>query len=336
MNITFKILLFTLLAVVSLDAKIIEVKQLFNKTLTKVKEENISINKSFYGNTKIDEGNIIDIVNRFDGYILKLNANKSYMKISKGEKLFSIYSDEILAIQKEIQIAKRVNEKLYQSSLEKLNALGLDKKTISLIKNSNESLKSLDINSPSNAILLEKSINEGSFAKKGNLLIRLANIDKLWFLADVYQEDLQFLNKNMSAKIYLDGLDMAIKTKIDYIYPFIDEKSKTFKVRFIVENESLNYFPNMFGKVKIAEDKKLIKTLPTTAVLNKAKKYYVFKPVSADEFEPVEVEVNRISSSKYEIISGLEVGDEVINNTLFLLDSDAITNALYDEQDNDW
>ena len=77
-------------------------------------------------------------------------------------------------------------------------------------------------------------------------------------------------------------------------------------------------------------------TLPKTAVLNKGSKFYVFKPISQKEFEPIEVEVNRISSNKYEILDGLQANEEVINNALFLLDSDALTNALYEEEDEDW
>jgi Cu(I)/Ag(I) efflux system membrane fusion protein len=77
-------------------------------------------------------------------------------------------------------------------------------------------------------------------------------------------------------------------------------------------------------------------TLPKSAVLKKANEYYVFKPVSKTEFEPVKISATRISSNRYKITSGLSEGDEVINNALFLLDSDAITNALYTSDDEDW
>jgi len=75
--------------------------------------------------------------------------------------------------------------------------------------------------------------------------------------------------------------------------------------------------------------------LPKSAVLNKGKKHYVFIPLKDGEFEPKEIEAKRIDSKRYEIVSGLKEGDEVIDNALFLLDSDAITNGLYDS-DDDW
>ena len=69
-----------------LQAQVIDVKQLFNKTTTKVKKEEVSINKSFYGVTKVDESTLTDIVSRFDGYITKLYANNKYMTIMSAQQ----------------------------------------------------------------------------------------------------------------------------------------------------------------------------------------------------------------------------------------------------------
>ena len=96
------------------NAEILDAKQLFNKKITKVKKEEILLSKSFYGITKIDESSTFDIVSRFDGYITNLNANKSYMTIKKGEPLYSIYSSDILSIQNELQISKRVKSKYFR------------------------------------------------------------------------------------------------------------------------------------------------------------------------------------------------------------------------------
>lgn len=331
------ILVFLLLLSSSLSAKIIEVEQLFNKKLTSVKEENVSQAKSFYGKTSIDESMVIDVVTRFDGFITKLNSNKNYMFVKKNDVLFSIYSDEIHALQKEIKISKSINMNLYKSSLEKLQRLDIDKKEISKIKLNRLDKNGVNIYSASNAIVLKKEINDKSSVKKGKLLLQLANIDKLWFIAKVYQKDLSFIKEGMDARVYIEGVNKSIPTKVDFIYPMVDEKTKALNVRFIIDNKDLKIYPNMFASVKIKSTSKTMLTLPKTAVLTKGSNYYVFKPISKSEFEPVKVEVKRISSNKYEILDGLEAGDEVINNALFLLDSDAVTNALYEsDTDDDW
>lgn len=327
MKIIFKLtLIFALFS--SLDAKIIEVNQLFNKQTVKVKDETIYETKSFYGETSFTDDSIKDIVLRVDGFVTSINANKNFMQIKKGDKLFSLYSNKVQNIKKEIDITKTINKSLYKSSLEKLDSLDIK---LSQIKG-----KDVHFYAPFNGIVLNKKINDGSFVKSGSLLMQIANLDKLWFISKVYQSDLAFLSNDMKAKINIDGIDMSFKTKVDYIYPLADNKNKTIDVRFEIDNKDLKLFPNMFGKAIIKSTSKKMLTLPKTAVLTKGAKHYVFKPISPEEFEPVLVEARRISSTKYEIEEGLSAGDEVINNALFLLDSDAVTNNLYDDEDTDW
>ena len=318
------------------NAEILDAKQLFNKKITKVKKEEILLSKSFYGITKIDESSTFDIVSRFDGYITNLNANKSYMTIKKGEPLYSIYSSDILSIQNELQISKELNQNIYQSTLLKLDNLDIPKESKEKIKNGKLNNNGLVVTSPTNGILLQKNINNKSSVSKGTTLLQIASLDKIWFIASVYQEDLAFIKKDKQATIYIDGLNTSFNTKVDFIYPIFDDKSKTVDVRFILDNKELNLLPSMFGKVDIIDKQKQLLTLPKTAVLKKSDSFYVFKYVSNDEFKPVKIEAKRINSNKYEIISGLNENDEVIDNALFLLDSDALTNSLYESDNEDW
>ena len=330
------LILTTLLLSGFLQAQILDAKQVFNKKTTKVMKEEISINKSFYGITKIDESSLTDVVSRFDGYITKLNANKKYMTIKKGEPLYSIYSQEILSIQNELQVAKNFNQNIYQSTLGRLDNLDISKAEQQKIKDGKINSSGLAVTSPMNAILMEKNINQSSAVSKGTTLLQLASLDKIWFIASVYQSDLEFVKKDGEALINIDGINQKIKSKVDFIYPIFDEKTKTVDVRFVLENEDLKLVPSMFGKVDINVKKDFMLTLPKTAVLKKADKFYVFKSLENGEFEPVKIEAKRISSNKYEILSGLNENDEVINNALFLLDSDAVTNALYESDKEDW
>ena len=319
-----------------INAEILDAKQLFNKKITKVKKEEILLSKSFYGITKIDESSTFDIVSRFDGYITNLNANKSYMTIKKGEPLYSIYSSDILSIQNELQISKELNQNIYQSTLLKLDNLDIPKESQEKIKSGKLNNNGLVVTSPTNGILLQKNINNKSSVSKGTTLLQIASLDKIWFIASVYQEDLAFIKKDKQATIYIDGLNTSFNTKVDFIYPIFDDKSKTIDVRFILDNKELNLLPSMFGKVDIIDKQKQLLTLPKTAVLKKSDSFYVFKYVSNDEFKPVKIEAKRINSNKYEIISGLNENDEVIDNALFLLDSDALTNSLYESDNEDW
>lgn len=330
------LILSTLLFSGFLQAQILDAKQLFNKKITKVVKEEVSINKSFYGITKIDESSLVDITSRFDGYITKLNANKKYMTIKKGKPLYSVYSQEILSIQNELQVAKNFNQNIYQSTFSRLDNLDISKSEQQKIKDGKMNSNGLVVTSPINGLLMEKNINQSSAISKGNLLLQMASLDKIWFIASVYQSDLEFIKKDNIALITIDGINQKLNSKVDFIYPIFDEKTKTVDVRFILENEDLKLVPSMFGKVDINVKKDVMLTLPKTAVLKKADKFYVFKPLENGEFEPIKIEAKRISSNKYEILAGLNENDEVINNALFLLDSDAVTNALYESDKEDW
>ena len=319
-----------------LNAQILEVSQLFNKKLIKVEKEQIGTLKSFYGHTALNETKIYDIVIRFDGYVTNLYANELYKTIKKGNPLFTIYSDEVNSIQEEIQIAKKFNKSLISSNIEKLKSLDINSSIIRKIKSSNKTIKNISFYSPTNSIVLQKNINKGSFAKKGKLLLQLASLDELWFIASVYQKDLSFIKKDMKAQILIDGIKKPIISKVDMIYPTVDLKTKTVDVRFVIENKDLKLYPNMFAKVNLKEISKERLTLPKTAVLSKGDKHFVFQYLSKTEFEPIEIKAKRINSNKYEIIEGLKEGQQVINNALFLLDSDAITNGLYESDDEDW
>ena len=326
----------TLLFGTFLNAQIIEAKQLFNKKVVKVKKEEVNITKSYYGITKIDESSLVDIVSRFDGYITKLYANKTYMTIKKDAPLYSIYSQEIQSIQGELEIAKEFNKNIYNSSLQKLDNLAITKKEQEKIKNSKIDSNGILITSPVNGILIEKNINNSSSVKKAEMLLQIASLDKIWFIASIYQNELAYIKKDMTASINIDGINKSINTKIDFIYPIFDDKTKTVDVRFIVDNQDYELVPSMFGKVNIEVSKDVKLTLPKTAVLKKADSYYVFKPLEDGNFEALKIDAKRITSNKYEILGGLNENDEVINNALFLLDSDAQTNALYESDNEEW
>ena len=325
-----------LLIAVNLGANPINAKQLFNIEKVKVKKESVENRKSFYGITKIDESKTVDIVSRFDGYITYLNANKNYINIKKDETLYSIYSSEINSIQQEIQIAKDLNNNIYKSAISKLDNFDIQKSEQEKIKNSKLNNQGVVVNSPINGVVIEKNINNKSYVEKGSTLFKIASLEELWFIASVYQEDLEFLKTGMSANIRLDGVEKAISSKVDFIYPVFNE-NKTIDIRFVIDNKDLKVLPSMFGKVEVYKQGSEVLTLPSTAVIKKQDNFYVFIPKENGEFEPKIIEAKRVSSDKYEIVSGLKENDELINNSLFLFDADAMTNRLYDvKSDDEW
>lgn len=324
-----KVLLMVLFVVNTIDAKILDATQLFNKKLVKVEKKEINLTKSFYGDVVVPENAIKDINIRFDGYVGIVKENKTYAYVQKNEKLFDVYSDEVNLAMNEFLFSHKNLRKNYMA---KFKSFGVNQKVIENLQKTKMVKEYINVYSPYDGFIITKSINDGSFAQKGKTLFQIANFEKLWVMAKVYQKDIHTIEKEMKAKVFIEGFG-TMNTKVDFIYPTVDPKDKTVKVRLQIENQDLKIYPNMFAKITINIVNKNMLVLPKTAVLTKADKYFVFIP-KGKEFEPKEITANRINSEQFEVI-GLNENDVVIDKAAFLLDSDAITNGLYNSSDDD-
>ncbi len=324
-----KTVIFLFIAI-SLNAKILEVKQLFNFKTVSVKKEVVQKSRAYYGKTAIDEQKIKEISLRFDAFVTKLYADKSYLYIKRGEPLFRLYSKEALSLIEEFKISKKISQTALKRARFKLRLLDL--------KNLNKLSKTVydfDFISPYEGYIIEKNVFEGGFAKRGKILFKIADFSSLWVIAEVYQSDLNLLKEGMYANVFIDGFG-KIDAKVDFIYPKADPKTKTIQVRLVIDNKK-NIFPGLFAKIELIYDKKERLILPKSAILQKGDKSFVFIPQSDGLFIPKEISANQINSTLFEIKEGLNEGDKVVDKALFLLDSDALTNALYEsEEDEDW
>ncbi len=312
-----------ILTAVVLNAKIIDAKQLFNKKVIEVQEQNISITKSYYAKITPDSTKVKTLSLLFSGYVEKLYADKPFMEIKKGDKLFDIYSDEVYKLLQEQRISP-VSKRLIAKRFE---ALHIDQSEL-------QKSRAVTVYSPYSGVVTKKRIFEGDYVQKGKMLYEIVDLSQVWAIAKVYQSDLTFIKEGMEARIEVDGVG-SFKTKVKQIYPQVDNRKKTIDIKLVLNNPNLKLYPNMFAKAYIKTKTKRALVLPKTAVLTKGKKHFVFLD-RGENYEPKEVEAVRIDARRYEIKSGLKKGERVIDKVMFMLDSDAITNSLYDSDDEDW
>lgn len=325
-----KILLILLMSLM-MEAKILEVKQLFNLKTIEVKKYDFGVKKSFYGKTALDESRTYDVTLRYDAFVNKLHADKLYNYIKKGDTLFNLYSKEVSATHEEYLISKSISSRAKKSALLKLKLLNLQ-----MLASEKRPVYDFDFVSPYSGFVVEKNILDGGFIKKGKTVLKIADFSRLWIIAKVYQKDIAFIKIGMKTKAKIEGFS-SLEGIVDFIYPSVDVKDQSISVRILIDNPDLKYFPNLFAKIQFEEDVTSMLQLPKTAVLKKADKYYVFVPVGKEgQFEPKEITAKKVSAKSYEILSGLSEADIVIDNALFMLDSDAATNALYESEDDDW
>ena len=309
-----RIFLLTLLCTAFLIGKGIEVSKM-----------EVADSKKYYGALSADDSKVYSLSIRVDGFIEKLFVSKNYTFVKKGEPLFSLYSPELVDAQSELLATQGYNQG--QLARQKLELLGVDKAQIDKIARTHRIINELIFYAPSDGFVI-KNVNVGSGVKKGDEVFRITNIDSLWLIANINQEDLEILQKNGRAFARIDGISGDIMLKFDMIYPEVNDNFV--KVRFMVENKNRALFPNMFANVIIEGQKRDALVLPKSAVLQKNGKFIVFVDED-DEMMPQEIEARRIlGSDYYEILSGLQQGDMVERNASFILDADAQNNGLFD------
>jgi len=300
-----------------------KIEQEFNiKTIT-VKTSEIAEYKEFYGKVKPADSKVYNLTMRFDGFITKLYTPNEFTYIKKNDKLFTIYSQSVYNLYDELAIAKNRSKNLYKSIEKKFKLLEIDPKN----KKGDDTL----ITSKYSGYITKHNIKEGSYVKKGENILELTDLSEVWILINIYQKDIDYIQKGMKVELTIDGIKNLYNGKIDYIYPNVNPKDQTVTARVIIKNTKNELFPNMFVKAKVSKVEKTILRVPKNAVIQRDGKQYVFFKEGKD-YTPSEVVAEKIPEG-YKIVEGLEAGDVIVTNALFLLDSDAITNGLYSD---DW
>lgn len=307
----------------------ISAKQLFNVQTIEVKKVNEGNFRDFYGKTAVNEENVKEVTLRYDAFIEELLVNKNFTLIKKGEPLLRAYSPEIYTAGLELLGAQHIkNQGMIESITQKLKLFGVDNAFINKILHDKKANETITITSPYSGFVTQKMVNAGSFAAKGMKLYEISDYSTLWLIANVYEKDLEFVKNAKNADVFFDITPKPYKAKIDFIYPKVDAETKSVKVRLLVENKELELYENAFAKIRFGVAKREYLSLPKSAVLTKGNQNSVFiKGEFEGEFEPKIIEAKRLNNDTFEIISGLKEGDIVVNNALFMFDSDSQNNG---------
>jgi len=334
-------LLFILLVVsaqqiqAEISAKGVTVEQLFSVQTVKVIKSTSSKKMTNYGYVKEDEARIHDVTPRFGGYVVRLYTDKTFEKVSKGDPLVSVYSPEVFKAKDEYLNAyrytqKRPNKGMLESSRLKLKLLGISRQEIKKVISSGTASATTTLYAPVDGYIFKKSINKGSAFSAKEQLFQIVNLDKVWVEALVMQEQRESIQQVKEYEMSFKGISQHYKSKQALLYPKMDPKEATLTLRISVDNAEERLFPGMYTNITSLLQTKQELTLPNSAVIRKNGKHYVFVIGGfKGEYEPKEIKAELIDTDRYRIVEGLKEGDEVVNNALFMMDSDAQINGLY-------
>ena len=282
------------------------------------------------GYVDFDENKISHIHLRTKGWIEKLLVKSEGERVKKGQLLFEVYSPELVNAQEEYLQALRSGHKgLSSASRERLEALGISSEQINKLKKKRKVSQYVKILAKQDGIIAKLNVREGMFVMPQKEVLSLADLSSIWILAEVFESQADWVKQGQSAEVtlsYLPGRDW--EGKVEYIYPSLDPKTRTLKVRLRFDNVDEALKPNMFANVTIyGGAKRDVIIIPREALIRTGNDERVIISVGKGRFQPRDVTAGIESGEYIEIINGLKVGDKVVTSGQFLIDSEASLKA---------
>ncbi len=316
------------------------VQQNMNVKTETVQKKNLSGKIVTNGVLNVNETNQYIVTTRINGWIEKLYVNYTGQKVLKGSKLIDVYSPELVSAEQELITALSYQNSVNESSLESIRESGNE-----LVKNAMRKLELLEV--PDSEIkrlidtkevktfitlyaqksgtVLEKNIIEGQKVMAGMPLLKIANLSNLWLMADIYEYELSKISLGSKANINYNFLPgKSFTGKVSFIYPTIDPKSRTIKIRIDVSNQSGDLKPEMFANVEI-EGMALgnYPVIPENAVIKSGRKNIVIVSLGDGKFKAQEVKLGGYADGYYQVLNGLSEGMQIVTSAQFLIDSES-------------
>ena len=283
------------------------------------------------GTIDYNETALTDVTTRFKGWIEKLDVDATGQLVHRGAPLFDIYSPELYSAQAEyLAVLDSTNAPgsaaLREAALDKLKFFDISDPQIAALQKARAPRQTLQILAPADGFVIEKNVVQGQMVDAGMTLYRLADLGIVWVYAQVYEQDLPYVQLGQEATVKLSSLpDREFRGRVTYIYPNVDEKTRTARVRLEFENPGYFLKPGMFVSVQIASELKPSALLvPDSAVLRSGEKNTVFVALPGGKFDPRTVELGlEGEQDRYEVVSGLQAGERVVTSGQFMLDSES-------------
>ncbi|HFQ60848.1 MAG TPA: efflux RND transporter periplasmic adaptor subunit [Epsilonproteobacteria bacterium] len=316
-------------------AKPSTVKQLFNVKTTKVIETMTTPKQINYGYIVAEDARILDVTAWFSGYVEKLFVDTLYQKVQKGQALASVYSPEVYKAKQDYLNAIKFNAKrpsanMIASAKVKLQLLNVPQEEIREIRSSRKIKRLTTLYAPSSGWVFEKNINQGSYINDKKRLYQIVDLSKVWIEAKLFQNELEIINKLTEFNVKVKGLDRMYQAKKTLLYPMLDPKEATATLRLTLDNSEEMLKPGMYAKLYSSSNKTRKLVIPRTAAMRKNGTWYAFLATDfKGEYEPLEIKVQPLDNKSFEVLSGLHKGDTIVNNALFMMDSDAQINSVY-------
>lgn len=292
------------------------------------------------GRLDYDERLMTTISTKVSGWIEKLYVDYTGKFVQEDDRLYELYSPEVVNTEEEYLLALQGEIKegagrfanfeqdaaaLLRSAKQRLEFWDVPAKHIQELEATRGIKKTIMFHAPNRGIVMKKNVLKGDYIRPGHVLFEIADISNIWVYADIYEYEIPLVAVGQPAELdlsYYPG--ETFRGRVSYIYPYLEEKTRTVKIRFEFPNPNWKLKPGMYANVRLyTEIAARGLALPEGAVLDTGERQLVFVNKSVGVFEPREVKLGVKAEGYYEVLEGLTAGEIVATSANFLIDSES-------------
>ncbi len=291
------------------------------------------------GTVEYDERKLTRVNLRVSGWIEQVFVNAIGQSVRAGQPLLTLYSPDLLATQDEYLLAVKAQAQLegspvaearqqaaalVASARERLRLWNLTEEQIEAIQRRGKAERVLAVYAPSSGIVLKRQALPGNYVEPGTTLYELADLSTVWINGDIYESEIRSVRLNQPAEVTFETYPgEAFRGKVAYIYPYLNEATRTVRVRMEFPNPHLKLKPGMYGNVVLGVDAGRRLVVPKEAVLDSGLRQLVFLDLGQGVYQPYPVKLGRRSQEYVEVLEGIKEGDRVVTSANFMLDAES-------------
>ena len=256
--------------------------------------------------------------------------------VEVGSPVVELYSPEFLSAQQEYLLSSKTAKVLeanktmsdllgdaqitQQAAANRMRNLGASDGDIKTLDKSGKTQYNLVMRSPLQGVVVKRSIEPGSIVNAGDVLVTLANPKELWFLGNVYEQDIRKIQKGQTMVLRSESYpDKEFIAKANYIAPAIDPETHALLIRCDVENTDGLLRPDMYVSAKLKTGEAEAVVVPQSAIVRVREMRYVIIKTSKDTFRRFSVKGYDLDGKRFAVTEGLEPGMLVLTDGAVLL-----------------
>jgi Cu(I)/Ag(I) efflux system membrane fusion protein len=303
-----------------------------NVVMARAQWRNLTRQIHSVGLVALDENRLSHVHPRASGWVETLNVRALGDTVKKGETLLTVYSPDILSAEKDFLVAQKSGmSEMRDAARDRLRLLNVPESVIEQIARTGKVARTIPVLAPQSGYISVINLRDGMYVTPNLDMFTIADASKIWVQVEVLPRDMEQVAVGQPAEMTVDGVPGRVwKGTVDFIYPELDPKSRTLKVRLVFDNPDGVLKPNQFAEVGIRGVAQAdVLTVPTTAVIPTPQGARVVRKNADGSFQPVRVEVGQSADGWTQITAGLSPDDTVVASGQFLIDSESAIQASF-------